>query len=109
MNRIRIFVAELRDNPLDPVEIPSGERLANEALKLERAAFPLVVELIVERFCDIGIHVAVSALYMAGSTSGSTVLLVHRARRRSQVAETTEVVEVCEAVAARLVHLSAAK
>lgn len=59
MDRICILVTELGDNPLYPVEICSGERLADEALELEGAAFPLVVELVVERFCDVGVHVAI--------------------------------------------------
>lgn len=54
---IGILVAELRDDTLDPVIVICLERFADQAFKLQSAAFPLVVELVVEGFCDIGVHV----------------------------------------------------
>lgn len=56
MNCIRILVAELEHNLLDLCVVVGSERVPYEAFKLEGAALPLVVELVVERFGDIGIH-----------------------------------------------------
>lgn len=53
---VGILVAELMDNSLDLVVVACGQTVPNQALELERAAFPLVVELVVECLCDVGIH-----------------------------------------------------
>jgi hypothetical protein len=56
MDSIRIVVAELVHNLGYPVVVLRNECISDEALKLECAAFALVVKLIVERFRDVGVH-----------------------------------------------------
>lgn len=51
-----IFVTELMDDLLDSVVVAGGEGLSDQAFELEGAALALVVQLIVERFGDVGIH-----------------------------------------------------
>lgn len=57
VNSIRIMVAELMHNLSYPVVVLRDEGISNEALELECAALALVVELIVERFGDVGVHI----------------------------------------------------
>lgn len=54
---IGIVVAEFVDDLGYPVVVLRCECISYEALELECTAFALVVELIVKRLCDIGIHV----------------------------------------------------
>lgn len=53
---ICIVVAELVYNLGYPVVVLRDECISNEALELECAAFALVIELIVKRFGDVGVH-----------------------------------------------------
>lgn len=53
---VRIVVAELVHNLGYSVVVLRLEGLANKGLELERAALALVVELVVERFGDVGVH-----------------------------------------------------
>jgi hypothetical protein len=69
---IRVLVAELVYNFCYPIVVLGDESIADEAFKLEGAALALVVELIVERFSDVGVHgeaegddVMSATLYMA--------------------------------------------
>lgn len=64
---VGIFVAELRDDALDPVEVSGLERFADKAFELESTALPLVVELVVQGFRDIGVH-GESLLICCGAT-----------------------------------------
>jgi len=52
-----VVVAELVDDLGYPVVVLRDECISNEALELECAAFALVVELIVKRFGDVGVHI----------------------------------------------------
>lgn len=54
---VRIVVAEFVDDLGYPVVVLCGECISNKALELECAAFAFVIELIVERFGDIGVHI----------------------------------------------------
>ena len=56
MNGVGILVAELVHDPCYPVVVLGGEGIADEAFELEGSALALVVELIIERFGDIGVH-----------------------------------------------------
>jgi hypothetical protein len=56
MDGIGILVAELVDNLLDAVEVGGGERLADEALKLQGPTLALVVQLVIEGLGDVGVH-----------------------------------------------------
>ena len=51
-----IVVAEFVHNPGYPVVVLRMECISNQALELECAAFALVVELIVKRLGDVGVH-----------------------------------------------------
>ena len=67
---ISVLVAELVHDFCYPVMVLGDEGIADEAFELEGAALALVVELIVERFSDVGVHDAGgeamwAALYMA--------------------------------------------
>jgi hypothetical protein len=53
---VGVVVAELVDDLRYPVVVLRLESIANETLELECAAFALVVELIVKRFGDVGVH-----------------------------------------------------
>lgn len=53
---VRIVVAELVHNLRNPVVVLRLEGFANKGLELERAALALIVELVVERFGDVGVH-----------------------------------------------------
>lgn len=57
MDSVCVVVAELVDDLGYPVVVLRLKRLSNEALELECAAFALVVELIVKRFRDVGVHI----------------------------------------------------
>lgn len=57
VNGVCIVVAELVDNLRYPVVVLRLEGIANEALKLQGAALALVIELIVECFGNVGVHI----------------------------------------------------
>lgn len=56
MDGIGILMAQLMDNPCYPVVVLGGEGIADEALELECPALAPIVELVVEGFCDVGVH-----------------------------------------------------
>jgi len=58
---IGIVVAQLMDDAGDAGVVVGGEGIADQALELERAALALVVELVVQRLGDVGVHGAASA------------------------------------------------
>ena len=53
---IGILVTQLMDNLCYPVMVLGGEGIADEALELECPALAPIVELVVEGFCDVGVH-----------------------------------------------------
>jgi hypothetical protein len=59
---IGVLVAQLVDDFCYPVVVLGDEGIADEALELEGAALALVVELVVERFSNVGVHVAGGAV-----------------------------------------------
>lgn len=57
MDSICVVVTELMHNLGDPVVVVRLECFADESLELECAALALVVELIIKRFGNIGVHI----------------------------------------------------
>jgi Ran GTPase-activating protein (RanGAP) involved in mRNA processing and transport len=57
VDSVCVVVAELVHNLRDLAVVLRGECIANEALELECAALALVVDLVAERFSDVGVHV----------------------------------------------------
>jgi hypothetical protein len=53
---IRVLIAELVDNLGYSVVILGIQCISDEGFELECSALALVVELIIERFSDIGVH-----------------------------------------------------
>lgn len=60
MDGIGIFLTELTHDFLNLGVVLGGERVADEALKLEGAALALVIEFVVQRLGDVGIHADVA-------------------------------------------------
>jgi hypothetical protein len=56
VDSVCILVAELVHNPGYPVVVLRIQCIPNEGLKLEGTALALVVQLIVERFSNVGVH-----------------------------------------------------
>jgi hypothetical protein len=61
VNGIRVLVAELVDNFGYSVVVLGIQCISNEGFELECSALALVVQLIVERLSDIGVHAGVWA------------------------------------------------
>jgi hypothetical protein len=51
-----VVVAELVHNPGYPIVVLCREGIPNQPLELECSALALVVELVAERFSNIGVH-----------------------------------------------------
>jgi hypothetical protein len=56
VNRVGVLVAQLVHNPGHSLVVLRIEGIPDQRLELEGTALALVVELIVERFGDVGVH-----------------------------------------------------
>ena len=75
MHSVCIVVAELVDNLGYSIVVLRLECFSNEALELECAAFAPVIELVVKRFRNVGVHVdrvRLLPLHVAATGSSST-------------------------------------
>lgn len=77
VDSIGVFVAELVHNFGYSVVVLGVECVSNEGFELEGAALALVVELIIERFSDIGVHGVVVAVVWEDSLHAATACLPH--------------------------------
>jgi hypothetical protein len=71
-----VLVAELVHNPGDPIVVLRIQCIPDEGLELEGTALALVVQLIVERFSNVGVHgeVVVCSEYVHRVEASSTAL-----------------------------------
>lgn len=81
VHSVGILVAELQHDLLDFGVVLGLQRFADEGLELKGTAFTLVVELVVQRFRDVGVHAGVAVrrwgcCYMAGYKTTEKAVLV---------------------------------